>query len=353
VCPNMLRAGIVGTGNIANDHITVYDKHPDVRLKSICDIDIDKCKKISREYNISNVYSDSNLMFENENLDIVSICTPPHTHKDIAIAAAEKKVSFLCEKPSGITVNEVNEMYDSIQKNNIIASGGYLLQFFPTFNRAINQINNSIIGKIKNIDISYYVRDIETKGWNLNPNQAGGGALISLLPHIMSFCLRIINMKPSITDATVSRYATANMETDIEIKGEFGDESNSVNFNIRTGYQTDRPKVFNITGTRGEVTITPDFLDLRSGGQTVSSFGGQSVRYSDGGLPFIHWEPVKFSKYPVYDGVPNYERIRAFISTVSGGSPNRAPFNDALIVLPLIRDAYRIAGIDAPITNIK
>ena len=89
----MYNVGIIGLGQIAysidNDparkitwyHINAYKKSKDTQVISICDID--ETQVISQECDIYSGYTDYREMLKNEDLDIVSICTPINTHVQI------------------------------------------------------------------------------------------------------------------------------------------------------------------------------------------------------------------------------------------------------------------------------
>ena len=91
----MYNVGMIGLGQIAysidNDparkitwsHINAYKKSKDTQVISICDIDETQVKKISQECDIYSGYTDYREMLKNEDLDIVSICTPINTHVQI------------------------------------------------------------------------------------------------------------------------------------------------------------------------------------------------------------------------------------------------------------------------------
>lgn len=68
-----LKAGIVGSGGIADYHISGYLKSG-VDVVAICDIDTKRAEDKAKKYNIKNVYSSYREMIEKERgLDIVSV----------------------------------------------------------------------------------------------------------------------------------------------------------------------------------------------------------------------------------------------------------------------------------------
>ena len=55
---------------------------------------------LKKEFNISaNTYSDIKDLLTKENIDAVSICTPPETHEKLVLECLNKNIHVLCEKP--------------------------------------------------------------------------------------------------------------------------------------------------------------------------------------------------------------------------------------------------------------
>lgn len=94
-----IRMAIVGCGRISKNHFGSLEKHQDdIELISICDIQQTVLSEHKKKYNIKG-YLDLCDMLENENLDLVVICTPSGTHADQAELCAKKGVNVMTEKP--------------------------------------------------------------------------------------------------------------------------------------------------------------------------------------------------------------------------------------------------------------
>ena len=84
-----LNIGIIGCGGIANGkHLPSLEKIPEVSIKAFCDTDIEKAKESASKYGIenSNVYEDFHELLKDNEIDVVHICTPNNTHKEITVA---------------------------------------------------------------------------------------------------------------------------------------------------------------------------------------------------------------------------------------------------------------------------
>src|SRR5208282_6567421 len=71
---------IEGAGWVSTQHVKAYTNNPHTRVVAICSQKESSAKKLVGTYNLKDVkiYSDYDLMLDDPNVDIVSICTPQH-----------------------------------------------------------------------------------------------------------------------------------------------------------------------------------------------------------------------------------------------------------------------------------
>ncbi len=94
-----IRMAIVGCGRISKNHFGSIEKHKDnIELVSVCDVQQATLSEHESMYKVKG-YLDLGDMLENENLDIVSICTPSGIHADQAELCAKYGVNVMTEKP--------------------------------------------------------------------------------------------------------------------------------------------------------------------------------------------------------------------------------------------------------------
>ena len=115
----MLKIGLVGCGRIAKKHFEVFDSLKGrIQLVCVCDIIEEKAKEYSDKYNIP-YYTDLNKMLNNEKIDILSICTPSGMHPKHGIAAAEKGIHVITEKPMAIELEHADELISACDRNGV------------------------------------------------------------------------------------------------------------------------------------------------------------------------------------------------------------------------------------------
>ncbi len=113
------KIGLVGCGRISKKHFeTIKNLDNQLELTSVCDIRKDRAKKYGEKYNVPH-YLDYNEMFEKEDLDLVSICTPSGTHPEVGIEAANHQVNVISEKPMAVRLNDAENFIKACDKNDV------------------------------------------------------------------------------------------------------------------------------------------------------------------------------------------------------------------------------------------
>jgi len=94
-----IRVGIVGCGRISKNHFGSIEAHSDdLELVAVCDIDSATMNAHSDRYKVPG-YSSLVDMISNEQLDLVSICTPSGQHPDQVVMVARHGIHVMTEKP--------------------------------------------------------------------------------------------------------------------------------------------------------------------------------------------------------------------------------------------------------------
>lgn len=93
--------GIIGSGYACQLHCNGYKKVSGIplRLKTLSDIDEEKAKKYAKVYGIERTCKDYHEILEDEEIDVVDICTPPFLHPQITREALQAGKHVICEKP--------------------------------------------------------------------------------------------------------------------------------------------------------------------------------------------------------------------------------------------------------------
>lgn len=106
-----LRVAIIGTGGIAHAHAQALAELPDkADLVAVAEVDSGRGAAFAEQYAVPAVYDSVESLLEAEKIDLVHVCTPPMTHAPIAIAAMRAGVPALVEKPTVLSLSEMDEL---------------------------------------------------------------------------------------------------------------------------------------------------------------------------------------------------------------------------------------------------
>ena len=154
-----VKIGIIGTGWIAEAHISSYKKMPDVEIVAMADLVPGKAEAFAKKFEIENCRfyeNDEALLAAEKDLDGVSICTYNGTHASCAIHALNAGVNVMLEKPFTVTLDEAVQVMRAEKKSGKILTIGFQPRMSENMKMIKKIVDSGELGKI------YYL-------------QAGGG----------------------------------------------------------------------------------------------------------------------------------------------------------------------------------
>ncbi|GCE11340.1 Gfo/Idh/MocA family protein [Tengunoibacter tsumagoiensis] len=202
-----IRVGIIGVGFAGEASLKGFKKNPNVEVVALAGLEEDRLEYLSKTYAIANSYLSYKDLLQRDDLDAVSIGVPNHLHAPIALAAFERGLHVLCEKPLARTSAEAETMVEAATRANRV-----LQVIFNHRERTDVQTLKRYIdeGKLGNIYYAkaYWMRRRGIPGagtWFVNKNTAGGGPLIDLGVHVLDMALFLLG-EPSILTVSASTY---------------------------------------------------------------------------------------------------------------------------------------------------
>ena len=207
------RVGIVGCGAILPRHIESIENNKDFELLSLCDIQEDLVKEISKKYK-TKYFTDYKKMIKESEINFVTISTPNSLHYEESIFALENGCDVLIEKPVAFSTKEVFDIMKVAKKNNRKAYCVLQVRLNPTVSFLKEILSEGILGDIRSVNfIQRWQRPIEYfTGWRAMPT-IGGGTLYEVGIHYLDI-LQYVFGKPKIHSSKV--YRTKHVSVDIE-----------------------------------------------------------------------------------------------------------------------------------------
>jgi predicted dehydrogenase len=347
-----IRVGIVGCGGIARfAHAPNYRKIDDVDIVSCADLDVNAAKSFAEEFKIPRYYSDYNEMFEREEIDAASICTPNMFHKDPAIVAMKKGAHVLVEKPMAGNLRDALEMYEASKKTGRILIVGFQTRFRPDLNLIKKVFDSGELGDV------YYSRAIALRKWGIPPGRtfiskslAGAGPLFDIGCYAIDFAMYVTGFpKPEKAFGVV--YTKFGRRPEMAAKGCWGKTWKPEEFEVEdNAFALIRFKkdLTMLLETSWASFISEDKFNLA----LLGTEGGAQLD------PLEIYKDVNGMRMVVkpQDKIPFetdiYEmRIRAFIQSVKENRPLFSPAIEGLRVQAILEAVYRSAleGREVPV----
>ena len=148
-----VRVAVIGLNGRGNDHIRGWLSQPDVDLVALCDIDqhvLDKRigeveKRTSKKVK---AYSDLRKLFEDKEVDAVSVATPNHWHALAAIWACQHEKDVYVEKPATHNVVEGRRLVEAAHKYKRIVQHGVQLRSSEALREGVELLRKGVIGDV-------------------------------------------------------------------------------------------------------------------------------------------------------------------------------------------------------------
>ena len=154
---HLIRWGIIGPGNIANNFADGLKESRSGKLIAIASRTSSKLEEFGNKYQIKKEFrfNDYDILLENENIDAVYIATPHVFHADLSIKAAGKGKHILCEKPGAVNFTQASKVIEKIKEAGVFYKEGFMYRCHPQIPALINIIKKNTIGNIKLITSSF------------------------------------------------------------------------------------------------------------------------------------------------------------------------------------------------------
>lgn len=187
-----LRTGIIGCGKVADFHAKAFVNLEESEFVAVCGHTMEKTKAYAERYGVK-PYTSIRAMIEENQLDVVAICTPHTVHAENAVEAADCGCNVLVEKPLATNMEDCNRIVEAGERNH--AQMGTIVQrrFYRPCMRIKKAIDDGklgtpILGTVNVFgwrDEEYYRSD----PWRGTWKGEGGGVMATQATHQIDLLL--------------------------------------------------------------------------------------------------------------------------------------------------------------------
>lgn len=181
-----ISVGIIGAGWVAEHaHLPSLLSTEDVSIGAVYDTDTVRAAHLAEK--ASARACSSQFEIEQVPLEAVILCTPNHTHYELAKYFLQKGIHVLCEKPMTTTVEEAVSLRKIAEASGAVLLMGFVNRYRDDIRELRSRIASGQIGKVQMCEVSWRrKKGIPRPGsWFTKQQMSGGGVLIDLGSHMI------------------------------------------------------------------------------------------------------------------------------------------------------------------------
>jgi predicted dehydrogenase len=165
-----VRIGIIGAGWIAEQHVTTLQRLDGVEVVAVCDLDQGRAAQLAGK---GNAYTDWRQLLSREKPDAVFVCTPPMSHREVAVAALEQGLHVYLEKPIARGLEDARAIVEAAARSRGVCAIGYQWRGVEV----LDDLRQAISGQEVGLLVAVSTGPTRSRSWFLDKAQGGGNLL--------------------------------------------------------------------------------------------------------------------------------------------------------------------------------
>lgn len=217
--PALLRAGIIGCGWFGRVHLERLSEISGVAVCAVSDPDPAARRKLAesvpesaRDPRATGVvdYASAEELMEHSDLDFVVIASPNRWHVPQVLAALERGLHVLCEKPLSLVPEEVTRVVEATERTDRIVAIAYQSRYRRDSRLLREALRSGRWGRITSIDVfaceDWVSPNVGT--WRHDPERCPGGYFGDANGHQLDLLFHVTGMEATRLRATMENRGT-------------------------------------------------------------------------------------------------------------------------------------------------
>jgi predicted dehydrogenase len=176
-----LKVAVAGTSFAGDVHIPVLQSHPRTQVVAVSSGKAERAEASARQHGIPGHYTNIEEMLDKEKPDLLSIATPPAEHFPMTMAALDRGIHVLCEKPFTLNTDEARRLKSAADKSPVVAMIDFEFRFSPARMYMKQLLGENYVGEVRLADFNIHFdwRTLpEDKDWNWWSDASQGGGVL-------------------------------------------------------------------------------------------------------------------------------------------------------------------------------
>src|SRR3989442_8345635 len=190
-----IHIGLIGGGNITETHARAAPAIAGVEIAAIYGTNADKVDRLCREHGGTR-YQDFEEFLAHRPMDLVAIGSPSGLHATQGIAAAQRGLHVLTEKPIDISTERADALIEAADRNRVKLGVIFQDRLKPDICKLKQWVSSGVIGKpiLADARVKWYRPPdyYDNSRWRGTLSLDGGGALINQGVHTVDLLLWLL-----------------------------------------------------------------------------------------------------------------------------------------------------------------
>ena len=279
-----LRGGIVGFGFIAErGHAPAYRSLPAFEVAAVADVCPARREVARAAFPDARICASAEELLEDDALDFVDVCTPPADHAKIALAALDRGLHVLCEKPMATTLEDARAMLATARRAQRTLFPCHNYRHSPIVKAVRKLLDEGEIGKVHLVTLQTF-RNTHAKGvpewrpdWRRERKYSGGGIAMDHGSHTFYLAFDWLGAHPTAITARMSTIGAYDTEDNFACSIAFPTGTASAHLSWTAGC---RKVIYTLHGERGAIRVEDDDLEVTVAQGPLDAPRGWDVRRS-------------------------------------------------------------------------
>ncbi len=179
------RVGVIGLGLMGDVHVRAFQQHPAFSVVAVCDPNPAVLASVADREGVARRYADGATLIASEDLDILTIASPPRHHAPLVLAAFARGCHVICEKPMAMSVHEAEQMLSAARAAGRVHILGHQSRYNPVRARIRTLLKEGYIGTPRHaLYHQFATGNAATRRWSWwSSRDEGGGMLCEYASH--------------------------------------------------------------------------------------------------------------------------------------------------------------------------
>ena len=191
-----IRWGIIGCGNVTEVKSGPgFQKAAGSSLVAVMRRNGDLARDYASRHGVPKWYDNAEELICDPDVDAVYIATPPSSHKEYTLLAAQARKPVYVEKPMAPNTRDCREMIDACNAAGVPLFVAYYRRALERFLKIKELVDSGSIGTVRCINILFLqpnaIDGSKVLPWRVVPDISGGGLFVDLASHMLDFLDRV------------------------------------------------------------------------------------------------------------------------------------------------------------------